>query len=128
MKLYIQKDLNDPSKLRLEHRSHPDSNTICPAPEGEEVEWLDLVSEPNPLTGEDGPLEAVVNETRKAQVLADRQAAKDANAWLAGRLAEYPSQMDLMEALIEAQEGRPEKLAEVSAARAAVKAKYPKPE
>jgi hypothetical protein len=41
------------------------------------------------------------------------------------RFNEYPSELEIIEALMENLEGRPEKLAEVAAKRLTVKAKYP---
>lgn len=43
------------------------------------------------------------------------------------RRAEYPPVETVIEAIMEEREGRPEKMAEVEAIRAAVKDKYPKP-
>lgn len=42
------------------------------------------------------------------------------------RKKEYPSELDVIEAIMEDKDGRPEKLALVTAKRLAVKAKYPK--
>lgn len=125
MKYWIVKDANDVLHV-VGAKGFIPNGAVCEAPEGEDVEWLDIVVDQDSF-GQDLPPRAVINEVRKAQVLADRQAAKDANAWLEGRLREYPSLQDIMEALVEDAEGRPEKLAEISAARAQVKIKYPKP-
>lgn len=80
--LYVQKDLNDPSILKLENRTAPDVNTVCVAPEGEDVAWLDIVDNIDEITSEVVGKKAVVNEVTKAQVLADRQVAADAQALL----------------------------------------------
>ena len=37
-------DLNDPTKFKIESRSSA-AGTICTAPDGEEIEWLDIVDE-----------------------------------------------------------------------------------
>jgi hypothetical protein len=44
------------------------------------------------------------------------------------RQKEYPSWEQVIEALIENMEGRPEKLAQVKQQRAEIRAKYPKPQ
>lgn len=43
------------------------------------------------------------------------------------RVSEYPSAGDVIDAMLKAQDGSPSDLVAVKAARAAVKAKYPKP-
>lgn len=47
-------------------------NTVCRAPENEDIAWLEIVDDVDEITGK----KAVVNEAIKAQVLADRAAAK----------------------------------------------------
>ncbi|MDV7397782.1 hypothetical protein RZS08_40655, partial [Arthrospira platensis SPKY1] len=73
--------------------------------------------------------EAVVNEARKAEILQEREALKEANEWLEKRLAEYPSHQDMIVALWEkVVEGREESASEIQAKRVEIKQKYPKPE
>jgi hypothetical protein len=43
------------------------------------------------------------------------------------RRFEYPAEIEVVEALVENAEGRPEKLNQIKAARAAVRERHPKP-
>lgn len=120
MKRYVVYDLASPGNYTVEWR-HSSEGTLCEAPD-DDISVLD-VSESN------GTWTATLN----TQAVLDRQSAKNAkeaedaaNAYKVYRQMEYPSVHDIIEALMEAEEGRPEKLNQAIAARALVKAKYPK--
>lgn len=66
------------------------------------------------------------NELAKATMDAKRIADANANRYMTNRKKEYPPIDDIVEALIENQEGDPAALNKVKALRAQVKAKYPK--
>jgi len=66
------------------------------------------------------------NELAKATMDAKRIADANANMYMTNRKKEYPPIDDIVEALIENQEGNPAALNKVKALRAQVKAKYPK--
>jgi hypothetical protein len=132
MKKYVVRSSYDADKLSIiSAGGFVPKNTLCVLPPElyeEESVWLktvELVSEDNP---EYSTLVVEVDEALKTQILTNRQAAIDASAWLNNRKANYPVWEEVMEALIENAEGRPEKLAEVSALRATVRDTYPKPE
>lgn len=68
-------------------------------------------------------------ETRQESLPAEaesHEAALAATAYRQQRAAAYPSVREVVEALAEKEEGRPEKWAAISAARQAVRAAYPK--
>lgn len=52
------------------------NNVVCAAPDNEEISWLEIVDVIDPDTQEIVGKQAIVNETTKAQVLADRAAQK----------------------------------------------------
>jgi hypothetical protein len=60
--------------------------------------------------------------------LAELQAAHDAQTYARNRAAEYPSIQDVTVALAEKTEGDSTMWDEITAKRAAIKTKYPKPE
>ena len=60
--------------------------------------------------------------------IADRKAAYDAQAYARNRAAEYPSIQEVTVALAEKTEGDSTMWDEITAKRAAIKTKYPKPE
>lgn len=66
------------------------------------------------------------NELAKATMDAKRIADANANMYMTNMKKEYPPIEDIVEALIENQEGDPAALNKVKALRAQVKAKYPK--
>jgi hypothetical protein len=66
MKFFVQKDLNDPSILKIEKRTHSDLNTVCLAPEGENIDWLDIVDDAGSPFGK----KAVINSSKKTTTLA----------------------------------------------------------
>jgi hypothetical protein len=125
MKKYVLKDLNDPSKYKVEWRSSA-VGTLCEAPD-EDVNVLDVEE----TTDENGL--PVWVATINAQKVADKAAAenaaeleKQANQYKDERRRAYPDLHDVAEALMEAEEGRTAKLDAVKAQRALVKAQYPK--
>ena len=114
----------DGSIQKIENRTHP--------PTGD---WV-YTSQDDPdilevVTHEGGQREAVISHTKREIKDNQRHAAQVAAiavAYKGKRKAEYPSHEEILEALMEDVEGRPEKLEEVKTKRAEVKAKYPKPE
>lgn len=128
MKTYITYDLNDPTKLKIESRTQPPpQGFICLAPEGEELEWLDIVDvkedENSPATKM-----AIINMDKKHEVLAARAKLIADNEWIEKRQAEYPSLNEMVVALWEkVMENRPESADVLQAKRVEVKLKYPKP-
>lgn len=66
-------------------------------------------------------------ESVRNRLSLDKEKEELTRSWLLGRVSEYPTISQVIEALMENIEGRPEKLAEVLQKRVAVKAKYPKP-
>lgn len=126
MKLYLTKDLNDPSKMKLEKRSTPPADALI-APEGEDAEWLKVVD----LVDEDGqPYKAAqVDEAKKIQVLSDRAAKAQGEDYKIKRRREYPPIGDQLDALYKKFHLSDDtQWSEIVAKIEAVKTKYPKPE
>ena len=68
----------------------------------------------------------VANELAKVQIHEQQRAIEEKIRYQSDRRKEYPSIEDVVVALIEDKEGRPDMLAQIIQQRAAVKAKYPK--
>jgi hypothetical protein len=132
---YVLKDLNDPTILKTEDRTSA-AGTICPVPvvDGKEITDIDIlkvVDTVDPDTGQVSGQHAVVSLAKqelKDNLRHAKYVADLAVEYKEKRRAEYPSELDVIEALIEDKEGRPAKLDAVKATRAEVKLKYPKPE
>ena len=69
MKYWFVKDENEVLHV-VGAKGFVPKDVICEAPEGEEIDWIEIV---------DG--QAVVNETTKATVLAERQMAAASTKW-----------------------------------------------
>ncbi len=124
MKPYLIQDLNDPTKMKVEFRSRqPKDSYVCPMVDGK---WI---TDPNILEIVDG--DVIVSHIKREiqdNLRHIKQQEDNSVIYKRQRLVEYPSELDIIEALMEAQEGRPEKLEEIKAKRLEVKTKYPKPE
>lgn len=76
-----------------------------------------------PLTAEEEE-EFYAREQEHARFMAEQSKLR----YQKDRQAEYPSIDEIVVALIEDQEGRPQALQEIQSRRAAIKLKYPKPQ
>lgn len=132
---YVLQDLNDPSRLKTEKRSSA-TGTICKVPmvDGKEITDIDIIDVVDLVDEKTGYVigkQAIVSLAK--QEIKDNQRHAKYVADLAveykeKRRAEYPSELDVIEALMEDKEGRPAKLDAIKEKRAEVKAKHPKPE
>jgi len=81
MRLYVQKDLNDPTKLKVEERTRPDKNTVCPAPCAD-INCIEVIDDIDELTGKKRGKKAVIcpekSAARKAELEAQELSMKQA--------------------------------------------------
>ena len=71
MKYYVSRDLNDPSKLKVERRTNPPENSLGLAPIDSETGLPEII-ESLEIQIIDGVDTVVVNESKKTQGIADR--------------------------------------------------------
>jgi len=128
MKRYLVKDLNDPTKTKIEYRTHR-GDAICEAPEGEDAEWLDVEDIISEFTNEVIGKRAVVNQAKKDSIMSLRAAAEQSTEYIRLRTAEYPPISDQMDAMYKRDVlGDPTEYDAIAAQITAIKAKYPKPQ
>lgn len=116
MKKWLVRRNDNPNKLAIIQCNFAPKQEHWSVPEQEEADWLEIVEG-----------EVKVNLNEKDRIAAERNQKQNENLWLKGRIKEYPPWPEVMEALIENAEGRPQKLNEIMQKRLAVRQKYPKP-
>jgi hypothetical protein len=134
MKHYVVKAAHNPNELAIIGvQGFTPKDMICLAPlmpDGSvctDVSLISLVQEEQ-LMGEPKVV-AVVDADKLAKKEADiavKAQVRELLKYKEQRTAEYPTQMELLEAIMEEKEGRPEKMQAVLSKRSEVRNKYPK--
>jgi len=102
---------------------------ICEAPEGEEIEWLDIVDNVDEASGAVVGKKAIVNQTKKDSIISIRQNTAIAIEYISLRVAEYPPVTDQLDAIYKKEHlGDSTEYDTIAAKIEEIKAKYPKPE